>query len=73
MDYFREDDDASLETYLMLIDKATYDLGVGVTDLWDDFKEKIVVDTCFYKKGTPASKIQAVAGTYQSAIDAIYN
>ena len=57
----------------MLIDKASYDLGVGVTDLWSDFKEKVVWDTCFSNKGTPASKIQAVAGTYQSAIDAIYN
>ena len=73
MDYFRTDDDKSVEIYMMLIDKATFDLGVGVTDLWTDFKENVVGDTCLKNKGTPASKIKSIAGTYQASIDAIYN
>lgn len=73
MDYFRPDDDKSVEIYMMLIDKATFDLGVGVTDLWTDFKENVVGDTCLKNKGTPASKIKSITGTYQASIDAIYN
>lgn len=73
MDYFRPDDDKSVEIYLMLIDKSTYDLGVGVAELWTDFKKNVVWDTCYKNKGTPASKIQAIAGTYQASIDAVYN
>lgn len=73
MDYFQEGDQKSVDIYTMLIDKATYDLGVGVTDLWKNFQEQVVWDACFLNKGTPASRIEAITGKYQSAIDAIYN
>lgn len=73
MDYFNANDDKSVDIYLMLIEKATYDLGVGVTELWTDFKQNVVHDTCLMNKGTPASKIKAITGTYQASIDSVYN
>lgn len=73
MDYFQEGDQKSVDIYTMLIDKATYDLGVGVTELWDNFQTQVVWEACYQNKGTPASRIEAITGKYQSAIDAIYN
>lgn len=73
MDYFQEGDAASVEVYTQLLDCATVDLGSGVTDLWTNFKSQVVWDACFHNKGTPASKIEAITGKYQSAIDAVYN
>ena len=73
MDYFQEGDTASVEVYTQLLDNATLDLGVGVTELWDTFKKNVIWDACYQNKGTPASKIGAISGKYQSAIDAIYN
>ena len=73
MDYFQEGDTASVEAYIGLIDNATYDLGVGVTELWSDFKSRVIWDACYQNKGTPASAIQAINGKYQSAVDAVYN
>lgn len=73
MDYFQEGDTASVEAYIGLIDTASYDLGVGVTELWSDFKSRVIWDACYQNKGTPASAIQAISGKYQSAVDAVYN
>lgn len=73
MDYFQEGDDASVEVYLQLLDSATFDLGVGVTDLWTAMKHDVVWQSCFQNKGTPASRIESIAGKYQSSIDAVYN
>lgn len=73
MDYFAEDDDKSVEIYKMLLDNATIDLGSGVSGLWSDFQETVVSDAILKNKGTPASKIQAIGGTYQGTIDAVYN
>ena len=68
-----EKNEHSMHYLEFAIDKATFDLGVGVTELWTDFKSNVVGDTCLKNKGTPASKIQSIAGTYQSSIDAVYN
>lgn len=73
MDYFQEGDTASVDAFISLIDTATYDLGVGVTELWKDFQARVVWDACYQNKGTPASAIQAINGKYQSAVDAVYN
>ncbi|MBQ2923399.1 MAG: extracellular solute-binding protein [Tyzzerella sp.] len=73
MDYFQEGDDASVEVYLQLLDNATFDLGVGVTDLWTAMKRSVVWDACFQNKGTPASRLDAIAGKYQTSVDAVYN
>lgn len=73
MDYFQEGDKASVDVYLQLLDKATFDLGVGVTDLWSGIKKTVVWEACFQNKGTPASRIESIAGKYQSSIDAVYN
>lgn len=73
MDYFQEGDSASVDAFIGLIDTASYDLGVGVTELWKDFQSRVIWDACFQNKGTPASAIQAISGRYQSAVDAVYN
>lgn len=73
MDYFQEGDTKSVEVYLTLLDHATLDLGVGVTDLWTNFKSTVIWDSCYQNKGTPASRIESISGKYQSAVDAIYN
>lgn len=73
MDYFQENDTASVDVFVELLDKATLDLGVGVTDLWSNFKSSVIWDACYQNKGTPASKIESISGKYQSAVDAIYN
>ena len=73
MDYFQEGDTASVDAFIGLIDTATYDLGVGVTELWKDFQSRVIWDACYQNKGTPASAIQAINGKYQSAVDAVYN
>lgn len=73
MDYFQEGDTRSVEIYLDLLDNATLDIGVGVTELWNTFKTTVIWDACYHSKGTPASKIEAISGKYQSAVDAIYN
>lgn len=73
MDYFQEGDTASVDAFIGLIDTASYDLGVGVTELWKDFQSRVIWDACFQNKGTPASAIQAISGRYQSAVDAVYN
>lgn len=73
MDYFQEGDTASVDVYTTLLDNATLDLGVGVTELWDNFKTSVIWEACYQNKGTPASKIEAITGKYQSTIDAVYN
>ncbi len=73
MDYFQEGDTKSVEVFTSLLDNATLDLGVGVTDLWSNFKSTVIWDACYQNKGTPASKIESISGKYQSAVDAIYN
>lgn len=73
MDYFQEDDTKSVDVFISLLDNATLDLGVGVTELWSNFKSTVIWDSCYQNKGTPASRIEAIAGKYQSAVDAIYN
>ena len=73
MDYFQEGDTRSVEVYTSLLDHATLDLGVGVTDLWSNFKSIVIWDSCYQNKGTPASRIESISGKYQSAVDAIYN
>lgn len=72
-DYFQMGDTESVDIYMMLIDKATIDLGVGVSDLWNDFQTKVIGETIFSRKGTPASKIQSIKGKYNDAINSIYN
>lgn len=72
-DYFQMGDKESVDIYMMLIDKATIDLGVGVGDLWDDFQTKVIGETIFGRKGTPSSKIQSIKGKYDDAINSIYN
>ena len=72
-DYFQMGDTESVEIYMSLIDKSTIDLGVGVTDLWNDFQTKVIGESIFSLKGTPASKIQSITGKYKNAIDSIYN
>ena len=73
MDYFQEGDTASVDAFIGLIDNATYDLAVGVTDLWKDFRARVIWDACYQNKGTPASAIQTINGKYQSEVDAVYN
>lgn len=73
MDYFRNDDVKSTEMYMQMIEKSTFDIGVGVSDLWKAFKETVVRDSCYNNKGTPASKIDTISGKYQSVVDAVYN
>ena len=73
MDYFQEGDTASVDAFIGLIDTATYDLGVGVTELWKDFQSRVIWDACYQNKGTPASAVQAINGRYQNAVDAVYN
>lgn len=73
MDYFQDGDKASVDAYIGMIDNATYDLGVGVTDLWSNFRTTVIWDACFNNKGTPASKIESISGKYQSVVDAVYN
>lgn len=73
MDYFQEGDTRSVEIYISLLDNATLDLGVGVTDLWNSFKSTVIRDACYLNKGTPASRIESISGKYQGAVSAIYN
>lgn len=73
MDYFQEGDSKSVEIYLDLLDNATLDIGAGVPELWNSFKTSVIRDACYQNKGTPASRIEAIAGKYQGAVDAVYN
>lgn len=72
-DYFQSNDKDSLKMYQLCLNKSTWDMGLGVQSLSTAFNDNVVFGSIFWNSGkTPSTAIDGMAGTYDSAIKAVF-
>lgn len=71
-DYFQSNDSKSLEMYKLLLANSTYDIGEAVSELGNAFNAQTATSV-YAHTTTVKAGLEAMNGTYDSAINAIFN
>lgn len=71
-DYFQNNDSKSLEMYKLLLANSTYDIGEAVSELGNAFNAQTATSV-YAHSTTVKAGLEAMNGTYDSAINAIFN
>ena len=71
-DYFQSGDTKSLEMYKLLLANSTYDIGEAVSELSNAFNLQTATSVYMHSTTVKAG-LEALNGTYDSAINAIFN
>lgn len=73
LDYFNEGDTDSVEMYNLTLSKSCIDYGHMITDIEDAMDTDIRATTIFKRRGTVASVLNSLHGTFNEAISARFN
>lgn len=71
-DYFTNDKEQNLEIYKTILNSCTVDYGLSISALEEAFY-KVVRDSVYLKKSTPASAADSIKSTYNDAINSVLN
>ena len=72
-DYFNDGDKDSVEMYNLTLEKSVIDYGHMVPDLASEIEQQIRVNVILKRRGTIASAVNSLHGTFNEAISARFN